>query len=195
MRYYVTIADTTFEVDVAADRTMVDGREVDATLIQVPGSPLRRLSVDGASHRVVAEPGESSGQWDLHLDGYQITADVVDERTRAIRALTGRANVAQGPKPIKAPMPGMIVRIEVQVGDRVQAGQGIVIIEAMKMENELKADAPGTVAKVLIAPGTAVEKGTVLIEFESGDSGEGRSERSGENARNVESRSEAGTDG
>ena len=77
-------------------------------------------------------------------------------------------------------MPGMIVRIEVQAGDRVQAGQGVVIIEAMKMENELKADAAGVVANVLIAPGTAVEKGTVLIEFESGASGDGRSERSGD---------------
>jgi pyruvate carboxylase subunit B len=60
----------------------------------------------------------------------------------------------------------MIVRVEVEAGDHVSAGQGVVIVEAMKMENELKAEAPGIVSKVLVEPGTAVEKGMVLIEFE-----------------------------
>ena len=59
----------------------------------------------------------------------------------------------------------MIMRIDVGVGDVVKAGQGVLIIEAMKMENELKAEAAGTVSKISVSPGTAVEKGTVLIEF------------------------------
>jgi pyruvate carboxylase subunit B len=59
----------------------------------------------------------------------------------------------------------MVVRVEVEPGQHVGAGQGVVIIEAMKMENELKADAAGVVSKVLVTAGTAVEKGAVLIEF------------------------------
>jgi pyruvate carboxylase subunit B len=63
-------------------------------------------------------------------------------------------------------MPGLIVRVNVQVGDQVQAGQGIVVMEAMKMENELRATAAGKVKSILAAPGTAVEKGALLVELE-----------------------------
>jgi len=179
MRYFVTIGEQTFEVDIAGEQVSLDGQQVTAELLQVPGTPLRRLAINGASHRVVADAGEAPGQWDLHLDGFRVRADVVDERTRAIRALTAPRNVAQGPRPVRAPMPGMILRIEVQVGDRVKAGQGIVIIEAMKMENELKAEVAGVVSNVLVSAGTAVEKGTVLIEFEHGVGEVGRSDGSG----------------
>jgi pyruvate carboxylase subunit B len=126
---------------------------------------LRRLSLEGKSYRVVALPGEARGGWDLQLGGERIRVDVVDERTRTIRAMTARNNGPQGPKPVRAPMPGMVVRVEVEPGQHVGAGQGVVIIEAMKMENELKADAAGVVSKVLVTAGTAVEKGAVLIEF------------------------------
>jgi biotin carboxyl carrier protein len=67
---------------------------------------------------------------------------------------------------VRAPMPGLIVRVEVAEGESVSAGQGVVIIEAMKMENELKSDAAGVVKKILVQQGQAVEKGTVLIEFQ-----------------------------
>ena len=63
-------------------------------------------------------------------------------------------------------MPGLVVRVSVAVGDQVQAGQALVVMEAMKMENELRSAAAGTVRAVLAAPGTAVEKGAVLVELE-----------------------------
>jgi pyruvate carboxylase subunit B len=63
-------------------------------------------------------------------------------------------------------MPGLVVRVAVAPGDQVAAGQGVLVMEAMKMENELRAAAAGTVKAVKVSPGTAVEKGTVLIELE-----------------------------
>ena len=63
-------------------------------------------------------------------------------------------------------MPGLIVRVTVNAGDVVRMGQGVVVMEAMKMENELRAPANGTVKQVLVAPGNAVEKGAVLLEIE-----------------------------
>jgi pyruvate carboxylase subunit B len=63
-------------------------------------------------------------------------------------------------------MPGLVVRVAVQPGDRVQLGQGVVVIEAMKMENELKAPSAGIVRAVLVSPGSAVEKGAVLVELD-----------------------------
>ncbi|HEX6560226.1 MAG TPA: biotin/lipoyl-containing protein [Longimicrobiales bacterium] len=165
MRYFVTVGGRTFEVSIDGDRVSIDGERIEASLIEVAGTPVRRLSMGGASHRVVARAGDARGAWDLHLDGQRLAADVVDERTRAIRAMTNRAGVASGPKPVRAPMPGMIVRVEVKPGDHVRAGQGVAVIEAMKMENELKAEVAGVVAKVAVAAGTAVEKGAMLIEF------------------------------
>ena len=169
MRYFVTIGDRTFEIDISGDRVAVDGEALTADLAQVAGTPVRRLSVNGTSHRVVAQRGETRGLWDLHVDGYSVIAEVVDERTRAIRALTARSAATAGPRPVRAPMPGMVLKVEVQPGEKVRAGQGVVIIEAMKMENELKAEAAGVVTRVSVAAGTAVNKGAVLIEFAADD--------------------------
>jgi biotin carboxyl carrier protein len=165
MRYSVTVNGQTFDVDLAQG-TRVNGKPIDVQLASVPGSPVRRLSVSGRSHALHVGTAEAEGNWDIHLDGERFNVSVVDERTQTIRAMTGSAAAAQGPKPVRAPMPGLIVRIQVAEGDHVAAGQGVVIIEAMKMENELKADAPGVVRKVPVQPGQAVEKGTVLIEFQ-----------------------------
>jgi pyruvate carboxylase subunit B len=165
MRYFVTVGERTFEVELRGQDVLVDGKLVAAELQAVRGTLLRRLSLDNQSYRVVASPGEERGGWELQLGGERLHVEVVDERTRAIRAMTARTSAAHGPRPVRAPMPGMVVRVEVEPGDHVRAGQGVVIIEAMKMENELKADAAGVVSKVLIEPGTAVEKGAMLIEF------------------------------
>jgi biotin carboxyl carrier protein len=166
MRYFVTIGARTFEVELAGGRATIDGRQLEVEMRTVPGTGTRHLLADGGSHVVLARTGTEKGTWDLYLDGLRMHAEVVDERTRAIRAMTGRNAAPAGPRPVRAPMPGMIVRVEVEQGERVHAGQGVAIIEAMKMENELKADADGIIAKVLVAAGQAVEKGQILVEFE-----------------------------
>jgi biotin carboxyl carrier protein len=166
MRYYVTVMGREFEVDLGADVPRIDGEPVEAALARIPGTPIRHLLIDGRSHALVARP-EEHGRWDIHLNGDRLTLDVVDERTRAIRAMTGQTGPAAGPRSVKAPMPGLVVRVAVEEGDRVTAGQTVAIIEAMKMENDLKADADGIVATVAVAPGEPVEKGTVLVELQS----------------------------
>jgi len=165
MRYFVTVHGQTFEVDLAQG-VKVNGETVEAELSSVPGSPVRRLAVRGRSHALHIGKGEGQGNWDIHLDGERFAVTVVDERTQAIRAMTGANTGPQGPKPVRAPMPGLVVRLAVAEGESVSAGQGVVIIEAMKMENELKADAAGVVARVAVAAGQAVEKGAIMIEFE-----------------------------
>lgn len=165
MRYYVTIEGRTVEVDLTGERPRVDGVEVEADLVALPGTPVRSLLLDGRSYALVARPGEGAGVWDLHLDGERFAPEVVDERTRAIRAMTAKAGGPQGPKPVRAPMPGLVTRVEVEAGQRVAAGQGVVVIEAMKMQNELRAEAPGVVARVIARAGQAVDKGAVLVEF------------------------------
>ena len=92
-------------------------------------------------------------------------AEVVDERTRVIRTMTGNGTVLVGPRPVTAPMPGMVVRVEVTEGDTVSAGQGVVIVEAMKMENELRAEGPAVVGRVHVRDGEAVKKGQLLVDL------------------------------
>lgn len=167
MRYFVTIGERTFEVDLSGGEIRIDGERVEAELAAIEGTPIKHLLVDGRSYTLAAKPGEVRGAWDIHLNGTRSEVEVVDERTRAIQAMTGKTAAQQGPKPVRAPMPGLVLRVDVEPGQEVKPGQGVVIIEAMKMENELRAEAAGIVAKILVEPGQAVEKGAVLIEFES----------------------------
>jgi biotin carboxyl carrier protein len=164
MLYHVTIADRTFRVEVAGSRVHIDGVELaDVTMASLPGTAIRHLLANGSTTTLVAH--RDGDGWSMLVDGWPVHAEVVDERTRAIQAMTGRTHVAHGPKPVRAPMPGLIVRIDVGIGDAVRAGQGVVAMEAMKMENELKTESAGVVARILVEPGQAVEKGAVLVEL------------------------------
>jgi biotin carboxyl carrier protein len=164
MLYHVTIADRTFRVEVDGATVRVDDVELtDVTLAHLADTSVRHLLAGGATTTVVAQ--RDNDGWSMLVDGWPVHAEVVDERTRAIREMTGRTHVTHGPRPVRAPMPGLIVRIDVGVGDAVRAGQGVVAMEAMKMENELKAESAGVVSRILVEPGQAVEKGAVLVEL------------------------------
>jgi biotin carboxyl carrier protein len=139
---------------------------VRAELSEIEDSPVRMVKLAAEVYRVVVERREGRGRYTLWVDGYRFEAEALDERTRAIRDLSAASAGPAGPAPIIAPMPGLIVRVNVNIGDHVQAGQGVVVIEAMKMENELRAVAPGTVKSIEVSPGTAVEKGTLLVALE-----------------------------
>jgi pyruvate carboxylase subunit B len=172
MKYFVTVGGSTVEVELGSGGITVDGVEVSGALAHLEGTHLRSLLLDGASHPILAHRRDG-GTWDLHIRGRRLTAEAIDERTHTIRAMTGEGAGPSGPRPIRAPMPGLVVKVEVGVGDRVEAGQGVVIMEAMKMENELKAETAGVVALIHVAPGQAVEKDQVLIDLEAPDDGHG----------------------
>ena len=166
MKYLVTVGDADVEVLLEGDVVTVDGLSAVAHVSDVEGTPVRMVTIGDEVHRVVARRGATRGRYTLWLDGFRYDVEALDERTRAIRELSGAGQAASGPAPLLAPMPGMIVRVAVQVGDTVEPGQGLVVMEAMKMENELRASSAGTVKAVLAQPGTAVEKGAVLLELE-----------------------------
>jgi pyruvate carboxylase subunit B len=85
------------------------------------------------------------------------------ERDRLISSFSGSGAGGRAALEVRAPMPSRIVRIEVKEGDSVTVGQGLIVVEAMKMENTLKAPQNGTVTTVAVTEGKAVEKGTLLI--------------------------------
>jgi pyruvate carboxylase subunit B len=166
MKYVVRVGDVDVDVDLDGDVVTVDSVASVAHVTDVEGTPVRMVTIGDAVHRVVARRGASRGRYTLWLDGYRYEVEALDERTRAIRELSGAGKEASGPAPLVAPMPGMIVRVAVQVGDSVQPGQGLIVMEAMKMENELRATSAGTVKAVHAKPGTAVDKGALLLELE-----------------------------
>jgi pyruvate carboxylase subunit B len=166
MKYFVRVGESEHEVLLDGGGVHVDGEAVMAHVLPVDGTPVQLAQIGDRVHRVMARRGASRGTYTLWVDGYRFEVEALDERTRAIRDLSASATPAAGPAPLIAPMPGLIVRVNAQVGDRVQPGQGVVVMEAMKMENELRAQAAGTVKTVLVAPGAAVEKGAVLLELE-----------------------------
>jgi pyruvate carboxylase subunit B len=124
------------------------------------------LLLDGRPLTLSVEP-LGRGRWALAPGGERVEVEVLDERTRHIRSLTGGGDQRRAAAVLKAPMPGLVVRVQAKPGDAVVAGAGLIVLEAMKMENELKAVAPGVVKTVRVAPGEAVEKGQVLVEFEA----------------------------
>ena len=136
--------DTTREVDVSA---LGPGR---LSMI-LPGSGRASLGVRGD------EP--APGDWVVGIGGRQVRARVSDGRRRRRAA----ASQAGGDHAVAAPMPGRVVRLLVEPGDRVAAGQGLAVVEAMKMENEVAAPAAGVVSDVRAAPGDSVEAGGVLV--------------------------------
>ena len=165
MKYLVQVGERRLVVDIDGDGVRLEGEPVHAHLADVAGTPVRLVTIGEEVHRVIARRHPERGRYTLWLDGFRYEVEALDERTRTIRELSRAAAGPPGPAPLVAPMPGLIVRVNVQEGDSVTAGQGLVVMEAMKMENELRATAAGTVLRILVSAGTAVEKGAVLVEL------------------------------
>jgi pyruvate carboxylase subunit B len=166
VKYHVKVGAEEVEVLIEGDCVTVDGETTRACVADVEGTPVRMVTIGDEVHRVVARRGPTRGRYTLWVDGFRHEVEALDERRRTIRELEGANAAIAGPAPLIAPMPGMIVRIAVEVGSTVVAGQGLVVMEAMKMENELRATSAGTVKSILVQTGTAVEKGAVLLELE-----------------------------
>ena len=166
MKYFVRIGETEVELSLEGDSVRVDGRTMTSRITDVEGTPVRMLTIGDEVHRIVVRPAGARGRYTIWVDGFRHEVEALDERTRAIRELADATAGPAGPAPLVATMPGMIVRVSVQVGDQVVPGQGLVVIEAMKMENELRAASAARVKAVLAQPGAVVEKGALLVELE-----------------------------
>lgn len=174
MRYHVTLAGRTLVVEPGSGQVEIGGERIEVELERVPGTGVYSLLMGGSSYRLGAArrggrgggaPGTGESHWDIHLRGRRLSVEVVDQRTRAVREMTGGSAGDGGPPPIRAPMPGLVVKVEVRAGDSVREGQGLVIVEAMKMENELRAEAEARVKAVHVEEGQPVEKDEILVEF------------------------------
>jgi biotin carboxyl carrier protein len=139
----------------------LDGRPVDADVIEI--SPyILSILLDGQSHEIRVTPS-FGGKLKLQTGTLEFTAEVIDPRSWSGRH--GHIE-AQGRQQILAPMPGKVVRLLVKAGDHVEVGQGLLVIEAMKMQNEIRSPKSGTVLRVLAEEGQTVIAGEALASVE-----------------------------
>jgi biotin carboxyl carrier protein len=147
-------------------RVVVDGRphEVDAARVGSFGLSLLLDGTSGVSREVEVAPAGGPGEMLVRIDGRIVAATVNGRRTG--RAAADGGTLARGVQSVVAPMPGRVVRVLVAAGDAVTARQPLVVVEAMKMENELRSPKAGRVRDVAVAAGASVGAGRVLIVIE-----------------------------
>ncbi|MBX2992187.1 MAG: biotin/lipoyl-binding protein [Bacteroidetes bacterium] len=141
----------------------MDGNAIPISAQEVDERTFSVLS-NGISSRVVVEKDESI--YHMLLSGKHIEVHVESDRMRLLKKFASTSASEHSRTTIHAPMPALVVKVEVNVGDDVSQGQGLVVLEAMKMENEIKAHRPGKVSEIRITKGKAVEKGELLMVLE-----------------------------
>lgn len=166
MAWFVSLGDQESLVEVedlpGGYRVTVDGESVDVHA-SFPQAGVLRMVHQGRSHSVDVRKTDS-GQ-EAVLGGVRYDVGVIAERDRALLALAGGADGAGAGEVVSTSMPGKVVALLVEEGETVTAGQGVVVIEAMKMENELKAAHDGVVSKIPVEVGQAVQGGADLVHI------------------------------
>jgi len=148
-------------------RWSVNSEEVDAELTKVSEGSYHLLK-DGVGYRVVVEQHDPESKvLVLRINGERLELRAKDKYESLLASLGMNKLTSTKAKDLKAPMPGLVVEIPVTVGQEVNAGDTLLVLEAMKMENVIKAEASGTVKEILVLSSDSVEKGQVLVSFES----------------------------
>lgn len=161
--YRVAVGEATFDLT-AHDGTLRLGDTAPGVRLEPVSGQQYVLFVGPTVHRLVVE-GRDGNALTLWIDGQRVEASVQDERALLMERFGMQAGGSGAAKEVKAPMPGLVLAVHVAEGGTVEAGQRLLVLEAMKMENEIKAAQSGTVAKVHVAPGAAVGKGALLVTF------------------------------
>ena len=157
MRYAVRAGERDLALDATPDgRFLIGDVVVAAEVVEVVRRRVYSVTVDGQAHEVAW-----LGDGRVWVDGDEVRLSIVDERTAAV--MGGGPIAGSGREEIRAPMPGLLKRVHVSEGSLVAAGDALVTLEAMKMENELRAAHGGTVSQIAAVEGTKVEGGTLLL--------------------------------
>lgn len=162
MKYITVVGDKQFLVEIIDDRHVsVDGKIYAVDFESVSGQPVYSLIVDGKSHEsYVAQVDDI---WQVLLRGRLYPVSVEDEREKRLRAAAGGGVAETGEFHLKAPMPGLVVTIPVEEGQEVKKGQVLLILESMKMQNELKSPRDGKVHRIKVRAGESVEQRQTLL--------------------------------
>lgn len=162
MRYVTTIEEREFIVEILDEHHIaVDGVIFEVDFDRVGDQPVYSLIVDGKSYD--AHVYQQDDWWQVLIRGSLYSAKVEDEREKRLRASLGGGPTEQDEFLLKAPMPGLIVSIPVNEGQSVEKGDVLLVLESMKMQNELKSPRAGSISRVRVKPGDRVEQKETLL--------------------------------
>jgi len=166
MKLWVMLEGRDAEVEFQADgdRLWVEtqGRRLEADFRRLPDGEVYSLLIAGKSYEVRVSPGSQG--LDVTLDGVTVPVEVRHPLEKLVQASQQAHRVTHG-ETVTAPMPGLVVALRVKRGDRVEAGQAVAVVEAMKMQNELSARHGGVVSEVLVAERASVAAGQPLVRL------------------------------
>lgn len=162
MKYITTVNGDKYEIDIdQEDRITVDSKTYETDVQFLSDSGVLSLLLNNHSVEAIVEQREDS--WEVLIHGELYTVLVQDERAFRLAKERGSSFEVSGDAIIKSPMPGLIIDILVDVGQSVKKGEQIVVLESMKMENELRSPRDGVVSHIYVSPGAGVEKGQALV--------------------------------
>ena len=162
MKYITTINDREYSVEILDERrVVVDGVCYAVDFESVSGQPVFSLLVDGKSYEAYIY--DSDDALEVLLRGALYSAAVVDEREHRLRSAFGSGPAQSGEHYLKAPMPGLVIDVPVTDGQEIAEGDVLLILESMKMQNELKAPRAGVVSRIKVAVGESVERRQTLL--------------------------------
>ncbi|MDH5506017.1 MAG: acetyl-CoA carboxylase biotin carboxyl carrier protein subunit [Anaerolineae bacterium] len=165
MKYITTIGEREFNIEILDDdQVKVDDVIYQVDFESVSGQPVFSMLVDGKSYE--AHIFADDGDWHVMLQGNLYIAQVEDERERRLRAASGEISTTGGEFILKAPMPGLVVKVPVKEGDQIEKGDVLLILESMKMQNELKSPREGVISRVQVKEGDSVEQKETLLALE-----------------------------
>ena len=167
MVYDITISEKTYHVELAREGTLwvgkIDGQPFSVDAVPTARDILSIIEGEGNAFEVKRERA-LNGELHMLVGSSRYPCEINDPRS--LRTRRAHAGTAEGPQKIVAPMPGKVVRIVAPQGSEVEAGKGVVVVEAMKMQNELKSPKAGKVQKLLVAEGATVNAGDTLAIIE-----------------------------
>ncbi|MFV1859759.1 MAG: acetyl-CoA carboxylase biotin carboxyl carrier protein subunit [Anaerolineales bacterium] len=162
MKYIATIDDRSFEIDINEQGEIIaDGQRLSVDFQSVADQPVYSMLLNGESFEASVSTREMTVE--VLLRGRLFLVNVEDERQRRLRETTHMELEQEGEFTLAAPMPGLVVAIPVEVGQSVEKGDNLIILESMKMQNELKAPREGKVSGVRVSPGDSVDQNQVLL--------------------------------
>jgi biotin carboxyl carrier protein len=162
MKYITTVDNKEYLIEIVDEKHIsINGKIVEVDFESVSGQPVYSLIVDGKSHESYVQQGDDN--WQVLLRGRLYPVTVEDERERRLRAAAGSGVAESGEFHLKAPMPGLVVAIPVEEGQEIKKGQVILILESMKMQNELKSPRDGTMGRIRVKAGESVEQRQTLL--------------------------------
>lgn len=164
MKYITTIDNKEYEIEVVDEHHIrIGDRLMQVDFEAVSGQPVFSLIVDGKSYESFVYQGEED--WEVLIRGRQYQVKIEDEREKRLKAAAGGGTVEGGEFHLKAPMPGLVVSVLVAEGEPIQKGQVMIILESMKMQNELKAPRDGVMGRVRVKAGESVEQRQTLLSM------------------------------